>query len=66
MTVADVEPPPSYMAKFERIARAMYLAVRDRTGPVTIHMAQGHPNGIEIPGEPTRIVLDKGKKRAHA
>lgn len=29
------------------------------TGPVILHLAQGVPNTIEIPSEPTRIKLEK-------
>jgi hypothetical protein len=33
------------------------------TGPVTIHFAQGVPNVVEIPCQPTKIVLDRRKVR---
>ena len=60
-----VDPPASYLAKFERMARALYCAVRGRTGPVTIHFAQGLPNAADVPGPPQRIVLDKPARRVH-
>jgi hypothetical protein len=32
-------------------------------GVVTVHLAQGSPNHVEIPCEPQRIVLDKPNRR---
>lgn len=42
------------------------LFAEKHTGPITIHFAQGHPNRLEIPCEPTRIVLDKAGKHAQS
>lgn len=35
------------------------LWVEQHTGPILFHFAQGVPQAIEIPGEPTRIKLEK-------
>lgn len=32
------------------------------TGPIVIHFAQGHPQSVELPAEPTRIRLDKSQR----
>jgi len=42
------------------------LAANQHTGPVIIHLAQGQPNVVEIPGESTRIPVDKGRKRGQS
>lgn len=42
------------------------LYAQRHTGPVVVHFAQGQPNVIELPSEPTRIALDSGNKSAHA
>ena len=40
-------------------ALLMRLWRLQHTGPVIVHFAQGHPNVVEIPGEPERIPLAK-------
>lgn len=48
-------------------ARLLERLHRDKhTGPVTIHFGQGVPSRVEIPGEPTRITLDRATEKAHA
>lgn len=52
-TGPSVTPRPSFPELLER------LFADKHTGPVTVHFAQGVPNVIEIPGEATKIRLDK-------
>lgn len=53
---------PATPATFAEALQQFYA--QQFTGAVTIHFAQGHPNAIEIPQEPTRIRLTKAPKRA--
>lgn len=51
VTVTD---EPSFFELLERFWREKY------TGPLTVHMAQGRPNVVELPGQPVRIKLGRG------
>jgi hypothetical protein len=42
---------------FAQFLEAMYA--QKHTGPVTLHMKQGHPYSIDIPREPRRIALTR-------
>lgn len=48
-----VTPQPTIFEVLER------LWIDKHTGPVTIHLQSGVVNVVEIPGETTRIVLDR-------
>lgn len=54
-------PMPMPRLSFATMLEKLYAD--KHTGPVVVHFAQGSPNVIEIPCEPTRISLDSGKKR---
>lgn len=40
-------------------ALLQYLHRAQHTGPIVIHFAQGQPNMIDVPNEPTRIKVEK-------
>jgi hypothetical protein len=56
VAIIGIAPPkPSFAELLTQLWKDQH------TGPVIIHFAQGTPNAVELPAEPTRIKLEAGK-----